>query len=126
MLGLFRTPKEVSMAGPSILALLLALPSLGPGLEAADKAPKNTEAPKPEPPKDKPFADVVKDARAISGLFTIYRTEDKTYLEVLPDQLDRVYYLALTLESGLGERGFYASQMGGVAPIAFHREGKTV
>ncbi len=68
----------------------------------------------------------MKDAKTISGLFTVYRTDEKTYLEILPDQLDRTYYMALTLESGLGERGFYASMMGGVAPIAFHRESKTV
>jgi uncharacterized protein DUF4953/uncharacterized protein DUF5117 len=92
------------------------------------KAAGAAEPSKAEPPKDKdkPFADVVKDAKAVTGLFTVYRTEDKTYLELLPEQLDHVYYVALTLESGLGERGFYAAQMGGVSPIAFHREGKSV
>lgn len=115
------------MAGPSTPMLLLVLALLTPSLGAAEKAPKGgAEAAKPEPPKDKPFAEVVKDAKAVSGLFTVYRTDEKTYLEILPDQLDRTYYMALTLESGLGERGFYASMMGGVAPVSFHREGKTV
>ena len=93
-----------------------------------DARPAAAEPARPEAPKDKdkPFADVVKDAKVVSGLLTVYRTDDKTYLELLPDQLDHVYYAALTTESGIGERGFYAAQMGGVAPIAFHREGKTV
>jgi hypothetical protein len=69
---------------------------------------------------------VVKDAETFKGLFTIYRTEENTYLEILPEQLDRTYYVALTLESGIGERGFYASQMGGVAPFALRKQGKAV
>lgn len=96
---------------------------------AAADAAKDKETGKDkdkQPEKEKPFADVVKDAKTISGLFTVYRTDDNVYLEIGPEQFDRTYYLALTLSSGLGERGFYASQMGGVAPIAFHREGKTV
>src|SRR5687768_7543897 len=43
----------------------------------------------PEPPKDKPFADIVKDAQVIKGLFTLYRTEDKVFLEILPDHSRR-------------------------------------
>jgi hypothetical protein len=79
-----------------------------------------------EEQKEKPFADLVKGAKEIKGFFTIYRTDDKTYLELGPEQLDKVVYVALTLESGIGERGFYASQVGGMAPLVFHKEGKTV
>jgi hypothetical protein len=118
-----------TVAGACALALMVST-----ALAAADKkddakAPAGAaEAKKPEAPKDKdkPFAEVVKDAKTVSGLFTIHRTDDKTYLEIRPEQLDRTYHVALTLESGLGERGFYAAQMGGVAPVAFHREGKTI
>jgi len=119
--------------GSGACALALALAVTLPA--AADKDKKDdknaalaAEPARPEAPKDKdkPFADVVKDAKVVSGLFTIYRIDDKAYLELLPDQLDRTYYAALTLESGIGERGFYAAQMGGIAPLAFHREGKTV
>ena len=65
------------------------------------------EKPKPdkdakEEQKEKPFADLVKGAKEVKGLFTIYRAEDKTYLELLPDQFDKVFYVALTLESGIG------------------------
>jgi len=103
----------------SVLALSLGL--------AAGAEKKGAEGEKkPEPPKDKPFVEVVKDAETFKGLFTIHRTEENTYLEILPEQLDRTYYVALTLESGIGERGFYASQMGGVAPFAFRKQGKGV
>src|SRR5262245_31010257 len=63
----------------------------------------------PEPPKDKPFADIIKDAQVIKGLFTLYRTDEKVFLEILPDQLDKIYLVSLTVDSGIGERGFYAA-----------------
>ena len=95
------------------------------GLAVAGEKPKPDKEGK-EDQKEKPFADLVKGAKEIKGLFTIYRAEAKTYLELGPEQLDKVVYVALTLESGIGERGFYASQVGGMAPLLFHREGKTV
>ena len=91
----------------------------------ADKKPAATDQ-KPEPPKEKPFADVVKDAQVIRGLFTFYKTEDKVLLEIQPDQFDKMYMLSLTCESGLGEGGFYADSDCGETPIAFHKEGKNV
>ncbi len=86
--------------------------------EAAEK--------KPEPPKDKSFADVVKDAKVIKGLFTFYQTEDQTYLEILPDQFEKIYMLSLTCESSIGEAGFYAAESCGETPILFHKQGKIV
>ncbi|HJX84104.1 MAG TPA: zinc-dependent metalloprotease, partial [Candidatus Angelobacter sp.] len=97
--------------------------------EAADgKKPDaaKPEAAKPEPPKDKPFAEIVKDAKVIKGLFTLYQTEEKVFLEILPDQLDKVYLMSLTCESGIGEGGIYASQMCGETPIVFHKQAKNI
>src|SRR5229473_4037260 len=93
--------------------------------EASDKKPEAGDK-KPEAPKDKPFAEVVKDAKVVKGLFTFYRTEDKTYLEILPEQFDKMYMLSLTCETGIGEAGFYAADSCGETPIAFHKEGKNV
>ncbi len=108
-----------------LMAGLLAAATLG-AQEPAKAQEPGAEAKKPEPPKDKPFAEVVKSAQVIKGLFTLYRTEEKTFLELLPDQLDRMYMLSLTCESGLGERGFYAAEMCGEAPIEFRKQGKNI
>jgi hypothetical protein len=81
---------------------------------------------KPEPPPDKPFADLIKEAKPISGLFNLYQTDEKVYLELRPEQFDRTYMVSLTCESGIGERGFYAAQMCGEVPVLFHRQGKNV
>ena len=100
-------------------------PQQSPAPQAA--APADAKKPTaPEPPKDKAFADIVKDAQVIKGLFTLYRTEEKVFLELLPEQLEKTYLVSLTVDSGIGERGFYAAAMAGEAPIVFHKQGKNV
>ena len=47
--------------------------------------PPKTEPPKTDPAKEKPFAEIIKGAQEIPGLFTLFRTEDKLYLEIKPD-----------------------------------------
>ena len=89
-------------------------------------APDAKKPAAPEPPKEKPFAEIVKDAQVIPGLFTLYRTEEKVFLELLPDQLEKIYLVSLTVDSGIGERGFYAAAMAGEAPILFHKQGKNI
>ena len=97
---------------------------------AADQKPeadkKSGADQKTEPPKEKPFADVVKDAQVIKGLFTFYKTDDKVLLEIQPDQFDKIYMFSLTCESGLGEGGVYADDSCGETPIVFHQEGKSI
>jgi len=104
----------------------LALLAQAPPKNETEKKPDAAETKKPEPPKEKAFADVVKDAKVIKGLFTFYQTEDQVFLEILPDQLDKMYMLSLTCESGLGEAGFYAAAMCGETPIVFQKHGKNV
>ena len=91
-----------------------AAPTTSPA--AAQTAAPTADAKKPaqpEPPKDKAFADVVKDAQVIKGLFTLYRTDEKVYLEILPEQLEKIYLVSMTIDSGIGEGGFYAAAMAG-------------
>src|SRR5687767_10649435 len=38
-------------------------------------------APTPPPQADKPFAEVIKDATPIQGLFTLYKKDESVYLE---------------------------------------------
>ena len=119
-----------------VCALITGLPTLTPSAAKhkeppkpepqVEKKPESGETSKPEPPKDKPFSEVVKDAQVIKGLFTLYKTDEKTYLEILPDQVDKIYMLSLTCDSGIGERGFYAAAMCGDTPILFHKEAKNV
>jgi Met-zincin/Domain of unknown function (DUF5117)/Domain of unknown function (DUF5118) len=94
-----------------------------PATQTASDAKKPAQ---PEPPKEKAFAEIVKDAQVIKGLFTLYRTDEKVFLEILPEQLDKIYLVSMTIDSGIGERGFYAAAMAGEAPFVFHKQGKNV
>ena len=117
--------------------LVLAGTSFGqhPATEVAKKevqqgAPKSEEGKKPEakPGEDKTFDEVVKDMEVKKGLFTFYykADENKLLMEILPDQLDRIFLFGGTVETGTGERGLYAAQMGDSFPFVFHRVGKSV
>src|SRR6266849_4947389 len=114
----------IRMVAVSLLGALSLAAQTPPKAEGEKKPDAGDK--KPEAPKDKPFAEVVKDAKVVKGLFTFYRAEDKTYLEILPEQFDKMYMLSLTCETGIGEGGFYAADSCGETPIAFHKEGKNV
>src|SRR5262249_51362736 len=113
---------------PFLVAFVLAASIAGAQAPQKSEPEKKTETAekKPETPPEKPFADVIKDAKPIKGLFTLYQTEDKVFLEIQPDQLDKMFMLSLTCESGLGEGGFYGAEMCGQTPVVFRRQGKNV
>jgi len=56
------------------------------------------------------FDEVTKNTQKLEGLFTLYRNKDtgKIYLEIKPEQLNKNYLAAITMESGIGERGIYS------------------
>ncbi|MGG6263581.1 MULTISPECIES: zinc-dependent metalloprotease [unclassified Leptolyngbya] len=58
----------------------------------------------------RPFDEVIKDMKPLKGLFTLYQNEKtgRVLMEILPGQLDRNFFAAMTLESGVGERGIYS------------------
>ncbi len=99
------------------------------------KAGAKSEAGKPDGAKpegksgeDKPFDDVVKDMEVTKGIFTFYRKaeDNKFLLELTPDQLDKEFLFAATLDQAIGERGAYGAQMLGDFPFIFHQVGKSV
>jgi uncharacterized protein DUF4953/uncharacterized protein DUF5117 len=92
--------------------------------------PKDDQEKKPETPKDeeKPFDEVIKDMEVIKGLFTFYRKADdnRILMEVLPEQIERTFLFAGTVDQSVGEKGLYAAQMGGSFPFYFRKIGKTI
>ena len=96
--------------------------------KGADAAAKPGEAAKPAAGEEKPFDDVVKDMEVVKGLFTVYRKadENKTLIEIQPDQLDKVFLFAGSVDQAAGERGFYAAQQLGDFAFTFHRAGKNI
>ncbi|NET73554.1 MAG: DUF5117 domain-containing protein, partial [Sphaerospermopsis sp. SIO1G2] len=58
----------------------------------------------------KDFEAVIKNTQKSTGVFTIYRHKEKNkiYLEIKPEQLNKNFLAAATLESGIGQRGIYS------------------
>ncbi|MBI3448974.1 MAG: zinc-dependent metalloprotease [Acidobacteria bacterium] len=90
------------------------------GADAAKPPDKKDEA------KEKPFADVIKDYAVQEGLFNVYRKDDKTYLEIKPDQYDRDFMVSVTRLNGVGEGEFLGNQMLDNYLVQFHKVGKGV
>lgn len=77
--------------------------------ESDSSSDSDNDEEKSEEPKFKPFDKVIKDAEKQEGLLAIYRNSktNKNYLEIQPGQLNRNFFCAIALASGIGESGVY-------------------
>jgi hypothetical protein len=69
----------------------------------------------------RPFADVIKDAKPVAGLFTVWQKDDKFWLELKPSDLNQPFFLSPKLKTGLGEGRFFGGLMGEEQVIEFRR-----
>jgi hypothetical protein len=92
--------------------------------EATEKKDEGKEKEKND---EKSFEDVVEDFAVIEGLFTFYRNEKegKTYLEIRPEQLDKIYLCSITRTAGDGYF-FDSGAMLDEFPFVFKRVGKKI
>jgi len=136
----YRMNRAIQLKLPALLLLaILALPaeiaaergaerlkSRPPPKPAAKAEVKKSDAAKGD--EEKSFDEVVKDMEVIKGLFTFYRKseDNRILMEILPEQLDRTFLCAATVDQSVGERGLYAAQMGGSFPFNFRKLGKNI
>ena len=71
----------------------------------------------------RPFADVIKDAKQIDGLFTLWQKDDKVWLELKPTDLNQPFFLSPKYKTGIGEARFFGGLLlgGEEAVIEFRR-----
>ncbi len=96
-------------------------PAGAPPVAGAPSAPGAAPAPAPRAHKD-----VIKDATAVPGFFTLYRKDEKVWIEIKPDQLEAPFQFTWNIPSSLGERMLYASQMGGSQLVVWKKVGNHV
>ncbi len=112
-------------ATPSPTAARASAPA--PPTAATASAPTASAAGVSAGPPLRPFADFIKDAKKIEGLFTLYEKDDKVYLELSPEQLGNLYFLQLNINRGLpDERALSARRMVGSQVVSFKRVHNTV
>ena len=118
---------------PFALALLVG--ALACTIRVIQPAPAATPGgggggPKPDSAKKdlpwKPFAEVTKDARVQTGLFTVYLKRESAYLALKPEQLDHDYLMVTELSQGIGELGIDGGSDVRSDLIRFHRAGDHV
>ena len=94
-----------------------------PTAAAAPAPSASAPARTPAPP---PFAEVTRDAKRADGYLSVWTRDDKTWLEIPADMLDKPFFFGSSLASGLGERFFYPGLMGREHVVMLHRVGNNV
>jgi hypothetical protein len=110
--------KPTPPAGPG--SGLAPLPAAG-SAPAAGVAPAGPPAPAAAPGALKPFAEVIKDAKRIEGLFSLWQKDDKVWLELRSEDLGQPLILSPKLKTGIGEGRFFGGLMGEEVVIEFKR-----
>lgn len=112
-------PTAPVAAGP---AATLSSPSAQGGVQQP-----STPAQRPSPGnRMRPFADVVKDAKATPGYFTVWRDDDKAWIELRPEQLGKPFFFTNVLSSGLAQFPFVPGMMGDGNVAEFRRIGDRI
>ena len=74
----------------------------------------------------RPFAEVIKDAKEIPGLFRVWQKDEKTWLELAPDQFDKLFLFSINLSRGLGEKWFFGGMRWDYDVVSFRKIGNQV
>src|SRR5258706_6534780 len=89
--------------------------------------PAGSPAAAPTPAgQPRPFKEMVKDAKEMDGYFKVFQKEDKTFIEIRPDQFDKPFYFSTVRTQGLGERFVISGLMGTRHVVYFKKIGSHV
>ncbi len=111
------TPPVVGVAPTSLAAPAVAPGASAPAPGVGASAPTPTRigaVPPPVAPGQPPlFATVIKDAKKTDGLFGVWQKDEKVWLELKPEDLNKPFFLAPKLNSGIGEADLYGGKVYG-------------
>ena len=97
----------------------------GPAGPTGPAGPAGAAA-RPDAAAPKPFAEVIKGAKPKPGYFTLHQKDEKVWIEIRPEQFDKLFFFSYNIPQSIGERGLYGSQMGGSAMVSFRRIGTQI
>ena len=97
-------------------------PAVAPAAPAASGVPPGTPQPGVAPPgSPAPFATVIKDAKKIDGLVTLYQKDEKVWIELRPEDFNKPFFLSPKIATGIGEAGVFGGLMDDPQVIEFRR-----
>jgi hypothetical protein len=99
-------PASAATSAPPASAAPNGAPPVPNGTAAASPAARPAAAsaspPAPgTPPPQRPFADVIKDAKQQAGLFPLWSKDEKVWIEIKPEQFDQLFYMQANLSRGV-------------------------
>ena len=110
-------------SAPAVAASAPRAAASAPAGAASAAAAAKPPVPPVDPAAPKPFADIIKDAKQQAGLFPIWRKDEKVWLEIPKDGLNKPFLFTVNVANSVGERGLYASQMSYEALVEWRRIG---
>ena len=106
--------KAATPASAHPVAAAASAPTAGAAPAARPAAATPAVGPPATPPGTPPaFATVIKDAKKIDGLFTVWQKDDKFWLELKPEDFNKPLFLSPKVARGIGEKGLYGGLMSG-------------
>ena len=102
-------PSAATPPAPTATPAPAPAPDVRPGAAAPAAAPAATP---PVPGAPRPFAEVIKDAKQVPGFLPIWQKDDRTWIEIAPEQMDKPFFLSINMSRGIGERMLFAGLMG--------------
>ena len=96
-------------------------------ISLSDKSSEKIKKQNADKKDKKSFEEKIKDLTKTEGLFTFYinNDENKALMEITPNQIEKIYLLSITRQSGDAYH-FDGSSMQGEYPIMFKKVGNTV
>lgn len=121
--GCGSVPSVTAQVSPNAaVASAAADASVAPAPASSASAPARGAPPSAVSPSGlRPFAEVVKDAARIDGLFTLWQKDDKVWLELKPSDLGQPFFLSPKARTGIGEGRFYGGLMADEVVVEFRR-----
>ena len=103
------TPGPVVPAATPPAVTAAAAPTGAASAPRPPGAPPIASAAPPGPLK--PFAEVIKGAERSDGLFTVWRKDDKVWLELQPADFDQPFFLSPKIKTGIGVGSYFGGLM---------------
>ena len=118
-------PSHVAAAGAAFLLVACAgiSPTVATSTPRVATAPAAPQPALPAETSPRAFADVVKGAREIKGQFTLWRKDEKVWIEIRPEQLDQPFLFSTVLSKGIAQLPFVPGLLGNSEVASFHRVG---
>ncbi len=117
---------SVLLALASVAAAQAPAPAGAAAPAAAGPAGPAATGVMPGAPALRPFAEIIKGAKEIPGFFTLYQKDEKVWIAIKPEQLDKPFFFTYNIPQSVGERGLYSSQMGGAEMVELKKIGSLV